>query len=102
MSRLMVGFIAGVLFGIIDVIPMMFMNLPNRNIAMAGAFVNRFAIGFLIPNTTLPLAGWIKGLLIGLLLSIPDAIITDAYGPILASGGVGGMVIGYIVDRKKQ
>jgi len=45
--------IAGLEFGIIDVIPMLFMNLLSRNLAVAGAFVNRLAIGFLIPNTTL-------------------------------------------------
>lgn len=101
MSRLKIGLIAGVIFGIIDIVPMMFMDLPSRNIAMAGAFANRFAIGFLIPNTALPLSGWIKGLVIGLLLSIPDAIITGAFGPILGFGAVGGIVIGYIADRKK-
>ncbi|HUI31163.1 MAG TPA: hypothetical protein VLX91_13205 [Candidatus Acidoferrales bacterium] len=36
------------IFGIVDIIPMMFMNLPNRNLAMAGAFANRFAIGFVV------------------------------------------------------
>lgn len=102
MSKVKVGIIAGVIFGIVDIIPMMFMDLPSRNVAMAGAFVNRFAIGFLIPNTTLPLAGWVKGLLIGLLLSIPDAIITSAFAPILGFGAVGGIVIGYIVERKKS
>ena len=102
MSRLKIGVIAGLAFGIIDIIPMLFMDLPNRNIAMAGAFTGRFAIGFLIPNTALPFAGWINGLIIGLLLSIPDAIITGAYGPILGFGVVGGIIIGYIVSRKKQ
>ncbi len=69
MSRLKVGLIAGLVFGIIDIIPMLFMALPNRNIAMPGAFTSRFAIGFLIPSTTLPFAGWVNGLLISLLMS---------------------------------
>ena len=102
MSRLKVGLIAGVAFGVIDMIPMLFMDLPNRNVAMAGAFTSRFAIGFLIPNTTLPFAGWVNGLLISLLMSIPDAIITGAFGPILGFGAVGGIIIGFIVGRKKQ
>ena len=100
MSRLKVGLIAGLAFGIIDIIPMLFMDLPNRSIAMAGAFTSRFAIGFLIPNTKLPFAGWVNGLLISLLMSIPDAIITGAFGPILGFGAVGGIVIGFIVSRK--
>ncbi len=102
MSRLKVGIIAGTIFGIVDVIPMMFMDLPNRKAAIAGALLNRFAIGFLIPNTELPLAGWLKGLVIGLLLSITDAIITGAFGPILGSGAVGGVIIGYIVEKKRS
>ena len=102
MSRLKIGLIAGVAFGAIDIIPMLFMDLPNRNVAMAGAFTSRFAIGFLIPNTTLPFAGWVNGLIISLLMSIPDAIITGAYGPILGFGAVGGIIIGFIVGRKKQ
>ena len=102
MSRLKVGLIAGIAFGVIDIIPMLFMDLPNRNVAMAGAFTSRFAIGFLIPNTTLPFAGWVNGLLISLLISIPDAIITGAYGPILGFGAVGGIIIGIIAGRKKQ
>jgi sorbitol-specific phosphotransferase system component IIBC len=102
MSRVRAGLIAGLAFGIIDIIPMLFMDLPNRNVAMAGAFTSRFAIGFLIPNTTLPFAGWVNGLLISLLMSIPDAIITGAFGPILGFGAIGGIVIGFIVSRKKQ
>ena len=102
MSRLKVGLIAGVAFGVVDIIPMLFMDLPNRNVAIAGAFTSRFAIGFLIPNTALPFAGWVNGLLISLLMSIPDAIITGAFGPILGFGAVGGIIIGFIVGRKKQ
>ena len=102
MSRLKVGLIAGAAFGVIDIIPMLFMDLPNRNVAIAGAFTSRFAIGFLIPNTALPFAGWVNGLLISLLMSIPDAIITGAFGPIVGFGAVGGIIIGFIVDRKKQ
>jgi hypothetical protein len=64
---------------------------------MAGAFVNRFAIGFVIGATDLPLAGWLSGLLFGLLLSLPDAIITKAWIPIMALGAVGGLVIGFVV-----
>ena len=94
------GLIAGLIFGVIDIIPMFFMEIPDRTIAIIGAFINRFAIGFLIPNTNLPFSGWLKGLFLGLLLSLPDAIITGAYGPILGFGIVGGTIIGYAVDKK--
>ena len=83
MSRIKTGVIAGLAFGVIDIIPMFFMNIPDRTLAIAGAFINRFAIGFIIPNTTLPFPGWVTGLLIGFLLSFPDAIISCLYVPIL-------------------
>jgi len=35
----------------------------------------------------------------GLLLSIPDAIITKAYAPIIGMGALGGTVIGILVGR---
>jgi hypothetical protein len=100
MSRIKTGVIAGLAFGVIDIIPMFFMNIPDRTLAIAGAFINRFAIGFIIPNTTLPFPGWVTGLLIGFLLSLPDAIITGLYGPILGFGIIGGIVIGLFVNRK--
>ena len=102
MTRVKSGLIAGLVFGIIDIIPMIFMNLPNRYIAIAGAFVNRFAIGFLIPNTSLQLPGWLTGIIIGFLLSLPDAIITGVYAPIMGFGVAGGLIIGLIVNKRKQ
>jgi hypothetical protein len=51
-------------------------------------------LGFLIAVTRMPIPGWVRGALVGLLISIPDAIVTKAYAPILASGIVGGAIIG--------
>jgi len=34
------------------------------------------------------------GLVFGLLLSLPDAIVTKAFVPILLSGAIGGIIIG--------
>jgi hypothetical protein len=33
------------------------------------------------------------------LLSLPDAIITKVYAPILILGAIGGVVIGLIIDK---
>jgi hypothetical protein len=38
-------------------------------------------------------------LIFGLLISLPDAIITKAYAPILISGIIGGTIIGFIFGR---
>lgn len=53
----------------------------------------------LICNVRLPWPGWLVGLLLGILLSLPDAIITKATVPILISGAVGGLLIGWIAGR---
>jgi hypothetical protein len=45
--------------------------------------------------------GWAVGLFFGLLLSVPDAIITKAYAPIFILGAVGGLLIcGFIQGWK--
>ena len=97
MNRVLLGLICGLAFGIIDIIPMYFAEF--NNLAIAGAFLNRFAIGFLICVVRLPLPAWLSGLLVALLVSLPDAIITEAYIPILTSGIIGGLIIGWIAGR---
>lgn len=102
-SSLKKGLIAGIIFGIVDIIPMFFMvGLADKTSAIIGAFVNRFAIGLLIFTTDFPMKGWLKGVVIGLLLSLPDAIITKAYGPILGVGIVGGVIIGFIEQKMRD
>jgi hypothetical protein len=39
------------------------------------------------------------GLLFGLLLSIPDALITKAYAPIIGMGSIGATIIGIIIAQ---
>lgn len=94
------GTIAGVIFGLIAVAVMLPLPFPDKPAALLGAFINRFAIGFLIPNTSLPMSSWLKGITIALLLSLPDAIITYSYAPILIMGGLGGLLIGMFVKEK--
>lgn len=99
MTLLKKGIIAGLIFGVIDVLIMIPLPLPDKTIAMIASFINRFAIGFFIATVDLPIPNWIKGLLIGLLLSLPDAIITKTYAPILGIGVIGGIIIGLIIKR---
>lgn len=86
-------------FGIIDVlvmIPLKYENNRKRNEAMSAAFIERFMIGFLIPNVDLGIHQAITGMLLGTLLSISSAIITRAYAPIIGIGAMGGLVIGIV------
>ena len=71
------------------------LDLPDKKTAMIGAFLSRFAIGFLIPLVKAPMPPWMIGGLVGLLVSLPDAVITKAYAPILATGVIGGLIIGW-------
>ena len=64
---------------------------------MSAAFIERFMIGFLIPNVDLGIHPVLTGLLLGAGLSLPSAIITRAYAPIIGIGIVGSVIIGFIV-----
>jgi hypothetical protein len=96
MNRITLGIICGLAFGLLDVVLMLPMSFPDKRAAIAGAFVDRFAIGFLICVVDLPLPGWASGLIVAVLVSLPSAIVTKSYGPILGAGAVGGVVIGVI------
>lgn len=101
MNKILLGTICGLVFGIIDVlimIPLKHENNRKRNEAMSSAFIDRFMIGFLIPNVDLGIHPALAGLLLGTSLSLPAAIITRAYAPIIGIGIVGSVIIGFIVN----
>jgi len=102
MSRILLGTICGIIFGTVDIllmIPIPFPPEKDKSTAMMGAFASRFAIGFVIGAVNLSLPGWATGLIFGILISLPDAIITKAYAPILIVGAVGGAIIGFVIER---
>jgi hypothetical protein len=99
MSRLMLGTVCGLGYGALSAASMIPLQFTDKKAALAGAFLNRFAIGFVIGAARLPLPGWISGLVFGVLLSLADAIITKVYVPILLLGAVGGAIIGAIVSK---
>src|SRR5690349_24041132 len=99
MSRLTRGTSCGLVYGALSAASMLPLTFADKTAALAGAFLNRFAIGFVIGAARIPLPGWANGLIFGLLLSLPDAIITKAYAPILVLGTIGGLVIGIIVGK---
>jgi hypothetical protein len=99
MSPIELGTICGLAFGIfasVIMIPMSFDSKKEKYEALSSAFIDRFMIGFLIPNITLGINPIYTGLILGLGLSLPSAIITRAYAPILIIGAIGGLLIGYL------
>jgi hypothetical protein len=99
MPRLLLGTICGLIYGALSAASMLPLEFDDKTAALTGAFLNRFAIGFVIGAARLPVPSWANGLIFGILLSLPDAIITKAYAPILILGAVGGLVIGLIVGK---
>ena len=101
MNKIILGIICGLGFGIIDVlimIPLKYENNRKRAEAMSAAFIERFMIGFLIPNVDLGIHPALTGLLLGTVLSLPSAIITRAYAPIIGTGIIGSVIIGFVVN----
>lgn len=99
MSKLVLGTICGLVYGALSAASMLPLSFEDKTAALTGAFLNRFAIGFVIGAARLPVPPWANGLIFGVLLSLPDAIITKTYAPILILGAVGGVVIGIIVGK---
>ena len=96
MNRITLGLVSGIAFGLLDAVLMLPMSFPDKRAAITAAFLDRFAIGFLICVVDLPWPGWLTGLVVALLISLPSAIVTKAYVPILATGAIGGAIIGLI------
>ncbi len=99
MNPILFGIIAGLIFGAADVALMIPMKHPDKGTAMLGAFCSCFAIGFLIAVTRMPVPGWLRGIIVSLLVNVPAAIITRAYVPIIVTSIVGGAIIGALAPK---
>lgn len=98
MSNLVSSLISGAVFGAVSVAIMLPMSFPDKKAALLAAFIDRFATGLVIGCVVLPgWPGWVIGLLFGALLSLPAAIITKAFAPVLIIGTAGGIIIGGII-----
>jgi hypothetical protein len=93
------GTLLGVAFGVADMLLMLPLSFPDKRAALLGAFCARFALGFFAATVRLPLPALASGVVVGILTSMPDAIITKAYTPILVTGTIFGALAGWIVGR---
>ena len=99
MSRVKLGVLLGLAIGIVDVALMLPLEFPDKRAALLGAFAARFALGFFAATVRLPLPAVAAGVLVGVLTSLPDAIITKAYVPIMVTGVIFGAAAGWIAGR---
>lgn len=99
MSRPLFGVVAGVVFGAVAVALMLPMPFPDKRTALLAAFASRFAVGLLASTVNLPLPAWLRGLIVGFVVSLPDAILTKAYAPILIIGSLGGLAVAVAAAR---
>ena len=99
MTRVSLGVVLGIGIGISDVLLMLPLSFPDKRAALVGAFTSRFALGFFAATVRLPWSPVVTGIVVGALTSLPDAIITKAYAPIMVSGLVFGTIAGWIVGR---
>jgi hypothetical protein len=98
-GRFTFGVILGLAIGIIDVLLMLPLAFPDKRAALLGAFSSRFALGFFASVVKLPTSPIVSGVLVGVLTSIPDAIVTKASAPILITGVMFGAIAGWVVGR---
>ena len=101
MEPIPLGIVFGIGLAAVAVAIMVQMQWPSRREqieASAAAAANRFMVGLLIPTTDLDLPRWLTGIVIGVALSLPEAIVTKAYPPILGLGLAGGLVLGVLAE----
>jgi hypothetical protein len=99
MARIPLGLICGVAFGTLAVLMMLPLSFPDKRTALTAAFLDRFAIGFVIAVADVPGPAWLVGMGFGLMLSAPSALITKAWRPIIGIGALGGGLIGVVVSH---
>lgn len=99
MERVTLGVLLGLAFGVADVLLMLPMSFSDKRAALLGAFCARFTLGFFAATVRLPMPVVAAGVLVGVLTSLPDAIITKAYVPIVVTGIIFGAIAGWVVGR---
>lgn len=102
MRKIALALLIGIIVGIIDVIPMYFMELSWY--ASMAAFVHWIVLGLIIPFVNWCMKSWIKGIVIATLSAIPVIIQTieldySSIVPILSSSVVLGALTGLAGER---
>ena len=101
-NKTKVGLIVGIIFGIVDIIPMILMKMTWDT--LVSAFLMCIIGGFLISTTNLKLNNTLKGTLIFFLIALPMMILVVAGSPqelipMLVTNLIIGSLMGYFIGR---
>lgn len=94
MNRIFLGVLLGIVFGVIDVL----MTIRHPGVDREGlcaAFFSRFALGIFAVNVSLKMDPIVSGIIVGILVSLPDAFLLKSYGGIIGSGIAFGAIAGF-------
>jgi hypothetical protein len=69
MNKLLIALSLGTVIALIDIAPMILRKAPL--LQMATPFVHWIVVGVLVAYSAMPLPGWAKGLVIGVITTIP-------------------------------
>jgi hypothetical protein len=102
MKKTCLALCTGVTAGIIDTIPMIIQNLDSYSIV--SAFLQWVILGFVITHIEIGLQGWLKRLIVAVVLALPIIIITmkidmTSVLPILIMSAILGSFIGFVSKK---
>ncbi len=102
MRKLLFSIIIGIVAGIIDLVPMLIMDLGWR--ANVSAFMQWVMLGILINYIDFKIMSWLKGLIVAEMASIPILFIVSNDGlssilPIIIMSAILGSLVGYFGMR---
>ncbi|MBP2644805.1 MAG: hypothetical protein H6Q75_245 [Firmicutes bacterium] len=102
MKKFLLSLVLGLFAGIIDVIPMIAQGLDwYSNIS---AFIHWIIMGVIIAYTVFDIKGWLKGLIVAEISSLPIAILVfqhdaNAVIPIFVMSAILGSLIGFLSSK---
>ena len=102
MNKQLLGIIAGIVAGILDVIPMILQNLTwDANLSAFSLWV---VSGFLISVADINTKGFIKGIIVSFLVLLPSTFIIGWHAPttlipIFIMTLILGSLIGFVIDK---
>ncbi|RZN14126.1 MAG: hypothetical protein EF812_06195 [Methanosarcinales archaeon] len=104
-NKTKIGLIVGIIFGIVDIIPMILMKMTWDT--LISAFSMCVIGGFIISTSNLKLNNTLKGTLIFFLMAVPIMILVVAGSPqelipMLITNLIIGSLMGYFIGRVRE